>query len=158
MVKNMKNYDNLKFKIESIFKELHIEYSLLNLNDDDLNYDIQINTTGKLKLLGQINCILYFNNIDCSMNLIVGNIYRIQNNENILPLYEMLNEINQMQRAGNFTISNIKDHRQIFYRCSVLCGKNFSELDKNLVDFHFRNFTSSLEILLEYLKKLRKIV
>lgn len=156
MVRIMKNYDNLKIKVETIFKDLHMEYEFLDFGDEDLNYDVNINTTGKLKTLGRINCILYFNDNDYSMNLIVANIYRIRNDENILYLYEILNKINQMQRTGNFTIFNIKDTQQICYRCSVICGKEFSELNKALVEFHFQSFISSLEILLKYLKEIKK--
>ena len=75
MVRIMKNYDNLKIKVETIFKDLHMEYEFLDFGDEDLNYDVNINTTGKLKTLGRINCILYFNDNDYSMNLIVANIY-----------------------------------------------------------------------------------
>ena len=149
----MKNYNNLKAKVETIFKDLHIAYKLLDFQDDDLNYDIQINTTGKLKLLGQINGILYFSSNDYSMNLIVGNIYRIKNDKKLLSLYEILNQVNQMQTAGNFTLYNAENDKQILYRSSIPCGEDFSKLSKTLMHFHYRNFISSLEVLLEYLKK-----
>ncbi len=149
----MKNYNDLKTKVENIFNDLHITYEILDFQDDDLNYDIQISTAGKLKLLKQINCILYFSSKDYSMNIIVGNIYRIKKDENLLSIYELLNEVNQMQTAGNFTIYNATNDKQIFYRSSIPCGEDFSKLNKSLIHFHLRNFTSSLGILLEYLKR-----
>lgn len=65
MVNNMRNYSNIRLKLEKIFQSLEMEYSILEMEDDDLNYSIQINTVKKLKPLNSINGMLYLNGKIC---------------------------------------------------------------------------------------------
>ncbi len=152
MVKSMKNYDNLKLKMKKIFDSLQIEYSMLELNDDDLNYRIQISTIGRLKPLNSITCVLYLCETDMSMNLLVGNIYRVNNESNLLFLYKTINDINMSISNGNFVLTD-DSPKQIFYRSSVNCGDDFSDLDEELVRYQIISFISALERLLELLKE-----
>lgn len=151
MVKSMINYDKLKSKIETIFRALRVEYSILELQDNDLNYSIQINTIGKLKPLNSISCIFYLCEFDMSINLIVGNIYRANDDDNLLFLYKVINEINMYINNGNFTLIN-DSPKQIFYKSSLNCGTDFSNLNDELVKYQLNVFISALERLLDSLK------
>ena len=46
----MKKYNELKDKIESLFKSLDIKFKNIDLHDNDLNYDIEIDAVGKLTI------------------------------------------------------------------------------------------------------------
>ena len=151
MVKNMKDYNKLKLEIEGIFNSLDISYSILDFQDSDLNYNIQINTIGKLKPLNSITCVLYLCLSDTSINLIVGNIYRIYNDNNLLLLYEAINNINMSISNGNFILTN-DTPKQIFYKSSMNCGNEFLNLDDKLVATQINTFVSALESLLDSLK------
>lgn len=151
MVKNMKDYKQIKTKIENIFNSLEINYSILDLQDDDLNYRIQISTIGKLKPLNSITCIFYLCSVDTSINLMVGNIYRVNEDKEMLFLYEIINNINMSISNGNFILTT-DSPKQIFYKSSVNCGDGFSDLDNELVAFQLSIFISALEKLLDTLK------
>ncbi|SOY32197.1 hypothetical protein AMURIS_04955 [Acetatifactor muris] len=147
----MQHNDDIKNKIESIFNSLHIKYQILDFPDNDLNYTLQVSTIGKLKALKSINCMLYLRRIDYSLNIMVANIYKIKESENILDIYELLNDLNLKISSGNFMIYG-DSTKQIIYKASVNCGNNFSELDSHLVKFHLVYFISYLEELLDLLK------
>ncbi len=151
MVKSMKNYNELKSRIEGIFDSLEIKYSILELEDTDLNYKIQISTIGKLKPLNSITCVFYLCEADMSINLIVGNIYRVYEENDLLFLYKTINSINMSIINGNFILTD-DSPKQIFYKSSVNCGDNFSDLDVGLVGFQLNIFTSALERLIDSLR------
>lgn len=151
MVKNMRNCDKLKSKMKEIFNSLEIEYSILEFSDDDLNYEIQVSTIGKLKPLNSITCILYLCEFDMSINLIVGNIYRVYDESDLLSLYRIINSINMSINNGNFILSD-DSPKQIIYKSSVNCGDDFAELDDELVIFQINIFVGALERLLDLLK------
>lgn len=155
MVKNMKNHEILISKIESYFKELEIVYDYIDLQDDDINYILNISTIGKLKPLNSIPCMLYFSETDFSMNLIVLNIYNIKKNDDTLKLYKIVNEANTETKIGNFTIiANESGNKKIVYRSLVNCGNDFSNLSKRLIKFQILSFISPLEKILFSLKEL----
>lgn len=153
MVNNMRNYSNIRLKLEKIFQSLEMEYSILEMEDDDLNYSIQINTVKKLKPLNSINGMLYLNGKDMSMNLIVGNIYKCDNDDDLLSIYEIINQTNIRTNIGNFNLIG-NSPKQIFYKSSVNCGYNFSDLNDELVKLQLDIFTDALEKLLNSLKKI----
>lgn len=156
MVRNMKNYNEVRNKIESILTSLNIDYTFLNLEDDDLNYSIDIPTlSNKLKLLNSIHSIMYLCD-DFTLNFISPNIYVIKNDEELSPYYEIINDANISLTSGSYTIFDAKDCNVIVYRSSINCGNEFSELNEELIRLHILLFLSSLEDLLEALKKLRK--
>ena len=152
MVMIMKNFNELKKKLELALEKLQIKYDILTLNDEDLNYSIQVSTLGKLKILNSINCILYFDEDNFSMHLLVGNIYNIKKADNKLDIYRIINHINFNTPIGNFTIFG-DDKEQIIYRSTVPCGKNFNTLDEELIKFMIIPFIISLEELINLLMK-----
>ena len=156
MVKNMKtyNYTDIQKKIESIFTKLKFEFSLLDFEDDDLNYSVQIQTIGKLKPLNYIDALIYFSNIDCSINFIVTNIYKLKDDSNLLSLYEIINSINNELSSGKFSIYG-NANKQIIYRCSSSCGDNFNNLTEETIIYPLLLFINMLEMLLEKLKELK---
>lgn len=156
MVKNMIEYNSVEKIIEELFKQLKIKYSKLDLDDDDINYSIKFSTYGKLKLLNYINAIVYFHHSDFSMNFIVFNIYTLNDeNYNIdtLDIYEVVNEINSELSGGSFLI---KDNKSIFYRSSIYCGNDYSELNANMIKRQIDIFIESLEKLFLILESKEK--
>ena len=151
----MENFENLKSKIEPIFNSLRISYELLKLEDNDLNYSIRLQMGGKLKQLNSIPCVLYFHIHKPVMSLLVGNIYKVGTNENLLLLYEIINNMNSKIINGNFILLNDKE-KQIFYRSSVDCGKDYSQLSPELIKMQLNIFIQALEELLDSLKSMER--
>ena len=152
MVKNMQPFNTLEYtfcnQLEPILSSLHISYKRLPINDGDLNYSICINTAGKLKSLNTISCTLYLHKADFSCNLIVGNIYNISHNEDLIKLYEIINKISFRTRIGNFLIHDIDGKKQLIYKSSINCGREFCELTSELIQLQIKEFTDCLEYLL----------
>lgn len=88
-----------------------------------------------------------------SMNLIVGNIYKCDNDDDLLSIYEIINQTNIRTNIGNFNLIG-NSPKQIFYKSSVNCGYNFSDLNDELVKLQLDIFTDALEKLLNSLKKI----
>lgn len=144
MVMNMME-NNLIKKIEDIFKQLNFLYDKLDLDDEDINYSIKISTFGKLKVLNHINAIVYFHQLDFSMNIIVFNIFTLNddnNNIDTLDIYELVNEINSELLCGSYLVL---DNKSIFFRSSMYCGSNFSELNASMMKRQIDIFIESLE-------------
>lgn len=144
MVKNMKNYNLIKSKIETIFRDLKIDYEYVDFQDDDINYLINFNTYGKLKSLNSIKGIIYFHYSDFSMNFIVLNIYNLDD-ENMdidtLDIYEAVNDINSELLYGSFLI---EDNKHIFYRSSINCGKDYAGFDTQILKRQLDVFADGL--------------
>lgn len=151
MVTNTKNFDALKGKTEDIFKELQIRYQMISFGDEDLNYEIQIGTFGKLKPLNNINSIFYLSEKDMSVNLIIVNIYRLNKKRlDILSVYKIVNSINSTIKNGNFLID--EELNQIILKSSINCGEKFYDLNKNLIQYLILSSINALENLLISLK------
>lgn len=153
MVRNMERYEaleQLKRKIELIFERLKINYELLDLEDEDINYDIEFNANGKYKAVGRINGILYFHHNDYSLNLIISNIYRLKESDNLSFFYELINNLNINFTYGKFYV--LTDKTQIIYRSNVSCGENYLLLNESLLQTHLDIFIDALEILFESIR------
>lgn len=144
----MKDYSNLSQLVESIYNSLEIKFEKLNLNDNDLNYILNISTVGKLKLLNTITCLMYFSESDFSMTFIVTNIYIIENTNNLAAIYNIINETNSNISNGNFSIYTGKENLQIVYRSRAYCGDNFSYLNEKLLKFEIIPFCRELSNLI----------
>lgn len=147
----MMNYKKTQRKAEKVFKELGIEFLMedFNKSDKDLNYLIHITTMGGLKPLNYIKALIYFNFSVFSMNLLIANIYKIEESENINELYSIINKINLNISSGSFGIFEYDEcgnHKlsQIIYKSSINCGDDFSDLDKDLVASQLTAFINAL--------------
>lgn len=148
MMKNI-NYED---KIETIFKELHIKYKILNIpDDDDINYIVNINAFGKLKSLDSIRGIIYFSIDNFTMNLIIPKVYRCGINEGLdsLDVFEIINDINSSLLYGNFLIED----EEVYFRSSFNCGENFSILKRDLLENQIDNFFKGLAMLFVLIKR-----
>ncbi len=146
----MQKYESLKKTIESVFSELHIKYQILDFNDEDLNYTVQISTIGKLKTLNSISGLLYFQDYDYSINFFVANIYKLVRTDNLFSLLNKINKINSTLVVGNYFITG-GNEQQIIYKNTNYCGENFSGVNKELIQFIILPFIASLEDLLNSL-------
>ena len=151
MVKTMTPYKikgSLEKQIESIFSSLYITYKKLHLNDGDINYSIRIHPTGKLSSIGQRSCTLFLHKKDFTSNLVVGNICNIDKSYDLIPLYEIINKFNMITRLGNLLLHDIDGNKQLIYKSSVSCGRDFCELTSELIKFQINEFTTCLEYIL----------
>lgn len=121
----------IQTKIEKIFSELGIQYKRLDLDDEDLNYELKITTEGDLKPLNYIHCISYLDFDRNTINTIIPNIYSVSNEDNITRLYETMNKVNMKTLTGVFNLfqSDDREKKQIIFRSTINCGENFSEID-----------------------------
>lgn len=138
----------LENRLESILHSLHITYNKLPINDGDLNYTIYISASGKLTSLDKIPCTLYLHKVDFTSNLIVGNIYHIDQTDDLIALYETINKISFRTRLGNFLIHDIEGKKQLIYKSSISCGRGFCELSNRLILLQVKEFTDCLEYIL----------
>lgn len=153
MVKNMKNYNLLKDKIEKIFKELKISYEYVDFDDNDINYIISFNTYGRLKSLNSIRGILYLHHADFSLNLVVPNIYTLSDSDeslDTLDLYEITNDLNSELLYGGFFI---EDNKNIFYKSSLNCNNEYIGLNDKILMRQINIFVNGLEKLFTIIKK-----
>lgn len=140
----MKNYKVLKDTIENIFRKLHISYRFVDLEDDnDLNYFIKINTKEKLsKGLKEIDAFLYLHEENSSLHFFVFNIYKCDEKDILLNVYEIINIVNRNILMGNFLL---EDKNQIIYRNAINCGSDFCALNEHLIKNQIDIFLGGLE-------------
>lgn len=146
----MKISREIKEKIENIFKELRIKYHEVDLKDDDLNYWIYINISGRFKAMDTIAGCLYLSSDNYQMCLLVANIYRFAENEDVTPFYKIVNDANAYAH-GTFAITG--DQKQIIFRNTDYCGEDFSELSIEAVKIQINNFVCGLEKIFDAIKE-----
>lgn len=151
----MKDYSLLKDKIEKIFEELGIEYKSVDMDDEDINYCIEFKADGPLAAIGVIRGFIYFHHNDYSMNIIITNIYKFENERNFSFFYELINNINIILSYAKFYIPTNKS--QIIYRSEISCGNEYECLNENLIRKQISNCTNALEMLLECVRKKEKL-
>lgn len=156
MVNNMNNMKETKEKLEKIFFDLGIKFTYLDgLNDDDLNYELLISSTGVLKPLKLIHCICYYNFESNTINIIVPNIYKISRRDDVDLLYKIVNDANLHIDMGSFSIfenEKIKS-KQIVYRTTYKCGENLDNLTKLSFDEQIKYLLSNILYIFYLLKK-----
>ena len=148
MVKVMQKNDKFTSEnIEAILKSLNISYEKINLSDNDINYLIQYKTHGKLKPLNSISALLYFSSQNHTSNLIVMNIYKIENPEVLSVCYKIINSVNLTIAGGSFSIIE-GEKQQIIYRST----SNFTfDMGSQLVAKQLDESITAIEKLFELL-------
>lgn len=151
MEKNTNQYNEIKTKLESCFKELNYKYSLVDLNDNDLNYEVSIDSSYFFKSMSNIQGIFYACIGDNTITLTIPNIYYLDKKKDLNHLYRIINDINSLLNHGRFLIKENLNH--IVYSSSINCGENFSELTtmkiKSLSDDFFNNLIKLIAIFLK---------
>lgn len=142
MEKNTKNYDLVKNKFEESLKSLKITFKVLDLEDDDINYEVYFSVPKLSKSLGSLQGVMFANLIENSITLIVVNIYNIPSKKNITPFYKLVNDVNNIIAHGKFSVK--KDIRQIFYRASIDCGENFQDLTAKKIQLLIDDFGENI--------------
>ena len=148
MVKVMQKNNKFTFEnIEAILESINISYEKINLPDNDINYLIQYKTHGKLKPLNSISALLYFSLENHTSNLIVMNIYKIENPEVLSVCYKIINSVNLTIAGGAFSITE-GEKQQIIYRST----SNFTfELGSQLISQQLDESITAIEKLIELL-------
>lgn len=136
----------IQTKIEKIFRKLGIQYNILDLNDEDLNYELKITTEGALKSLNYIRCISYLDFNRNTINTIVPNIYSVSNEDNITHLYEIMNKVNMKNLTGVFNLfqSDDGEKKQVIFRSTINCGEDFCEIDTSFTKDYILSLFFSL--------------
>ena len=151
-MENNMNKLEIEKQIEKIFIENKIIYRKLPIDDNDLNYFIQIPAIGDLKPLKRIHAYFYADFDDNTINLIIPNVYKISDKDDISYILEIINKTNLKNAVGLFAITE-GEESQIIYRDDVNCGENFCNLSNKLVMAQFALFTTQLSYLFEQLDK-----
>lgn len=147
MAKNTYKHNDTIKHFENILTDLNYSFNKLSFdNDDDINYDVSINTTGFLSKLQSINVLIYLNFSSYSIHILIGNIYRFDQNEDMNPFYKKVNDANEIISGGSFTVN--ERLRQILYSSSIYCGNEFSELSVNKVKLLIDSAMNNLIVLL----------
>lgn len=152
----MKNVNKTKEKLERIFSDLDIKFTYLDyFNDDDLNYELLISSTGVLKPLKTIRSICYYNFEDNTINILVPNIYKIDNEDNIGSLYKILNEANLHIVMGSFSIieNDITKSKQIVYRTTYKCEENLDNFTKSSFEEQLESLILNISYMFHLIKK-----
>lgn len=136
MVKIMQK--NNKFtpeNIEAILESINVSYEKINLPDNDINYLIQYKTYGKLEPLNSISALLFFSPQNHTSNLIVMNIYKIEDPKILSVCYKIINSVNLTITGGSFSITE-GEKQQIIYRNTIDCafGLESEMISKQLND------------------------
>lgn len=145
MEKNTQKYNELESKLNIFFTELTYTFEKVDLGDDDLNYIVSIDTSGALIKLNTIDVLLYASIKLSSLCLLIENIYRFSDDEDITPFYKKINNANELANGGNFIIN--EKSRQIIYSSSIYCGSDFKELSINKIKLLINTSMRNLEIL-----------
>ncbi len=151
----MGQYIEQKIKLEEIFASLNIKYEYQDLDDEDLNYFIIFDTPeGRLKALKSIGGVLYLSPEYNTLSMLILNVYKFKESDNIESFYRIINLVNTKLSYGNFSVYEEKDgESQIIYRCSIHCGNDFSVLDEQMVKSIIVNFVLGLDELFEHIFK-----
>lgn len=152
----MNNMKETKEKLEKIFFDLGIKFTYLDyFNDDDLNYELLISPTGVLKPLKTIRSICYYNFEDNTINILVPNIYKIDNEDNISSLYKIVNDANLHTVMGSFSIfeNDITKSKQIVYRTTYKCEENFDNFTKSSFEDHIESLILNISYIFHLIKK-----
>lgn len=128
----------LKKKIDSIFVDIGIKYELIDLNDDDLNYSINVDGSRILDGLGFLDVLIYFKTDNPRCTLICGNIRKFGNDERQLA-NKIANSINSKLRIGKVHI--LEDPMQLIYENSLKL-LDFTEISTSIIE----KMISSLQI------------
>lgn len=154
----MNNMKETKEKLEKIFFDLGIKFTYLDyLDDNDLNYELLIPSTGVLKPLKLIRSICYYNFENSTVNILVPNVYKIssENKEDIDLLYKIVNDVNLHIVMGSFSILETKTtkSKQIVYRTTYKCGENLDNFTKSSFDEQINFLLSNISYIFSLLKK-----
>ena len=141
----MTMHNATKEKIEKIFKNLNVKYEQNNKIPNDklekiLNYKISFNTYGELKYLNIIGAILLWNE-DFSLDFLVSNLYKIEDEDELLECFQIVNKANDHAYIGKFGVFN---DEMIVYRSSSECGDGYVDLTEDLIKKHISAFSSNL--------------
>lgn len=142
MEKNTKKYDFIRNKFEECLRSLKFTYKAIDLEDDDINYDVRFHAPKLFKSLGSLQGVMFANLNENSITLIVVNIYNIPSERNITPFYKLVNDVNNVIMHGKFSVK--KDIRQIIYRASVDCGENFLDLTEKKIKLLIDDFGDNI--------------
>ena len=148
MVKIMqKNNIFTQENIEAILESINVVYERINLHDNDINYLIKYKAYGKLEPLNSISALLFFSPQNHTSNLIVMNIYKIENPEVLSVCYKTINSVNLTITGGSFSITEGEKH-QIIYRSTINCAFN---LESEMISKQLSDSIVAIEKLFELL-------
>ena len=96
--------------------------------------------------MNKISVLLYSNIKYNSVYLLIENIYRFSDDEDVTPFYKIINTANELCDTGTFIIN--EKTKQILYSSSIYCGSDFNELSSNKIKLLINSSMRNLEILL----------
>lgn len=103
------NLLDTKKHIEKILDELKIEYNQINLEDEDINYFLEIDGEKyipELRNVGALNTLMYINVVKETVTIFCGNLYRECSKESIIKIINVANSVNNLITYGKIFVDN----------------------------------------------------
>lgn len=147
MMTYTKEYNDSCEKLENTFKSLNINFKKIYLEDDDINYIINFQTSNapliSIQSLKNVEGLVFIDHADNSLNFMVINIFAIRKKQNLEFYYELVNDVNGIINHGKFILH--KDTYRIIYRAVVDYDKEYdifsNELFKSIIDDFLKNLS-----------------
>ena len=105
-----------------------------------IKYKISFNTYGELKNLNVIGAVFLWDE-DFTFNFIISNVYKIQDSDELLKYFQIVNKANDYANIGNF---GVFDNKKIVYKSSTECEKGYRDLTEELIKKHISAFSDNV--------------
>lgn len=150
MISNKK----LKVILENLFNEFNIRYEYIDINDDDVNYliNIQYHDSDIIKSIGSINAIIYCSTKENSITIGCTSLYKLVDSDSLLSTLIAINNANQKILYGNIFLRKSNNEISYYYR------NNFNNI---IDDLNHKNFgiiiNSLLSAVINLFSEIKKI-
>lgn len=142
--------EEIKEKLEEIFKAEEIDFKLLDFDDDDINYGITFDASDIVPYLGDLDCILYVDTKKYRLCIMMGGIYTFDDKDTDEYALKICNEVNQLMAYGGKVVyfDNTKNLAYIdnFFLSEI------SELNTKLIRKLLVSLMASLVVIHDELK------
>ena len=78
---------------------------------------------------------------DFTFNFIISNVYKIQDSDELLKYFQIVNKANDYANIGNF---GVFDNKKIVYKSSTECEKDYTDLTEELIKKHILAFSDNI--------------
>jgi hypothetical protein len=138
--------------LENSFNNLGVEFE--RIDKTDCAYLVKVAANDLFKNIGTISFLYFWDEEENCLILYVGNIYKFSGDNELLKIYEIVNDLNTIVDFGSFQISksSTKNKKQITYRICLSTNTKIYKLDENTIKAQIDTALQSLNYGLRYMK------